>query len=75
MLARENNTTFLLELKKRKIKYIAGIAKNRKVIIATEGSAFEKIRLDNLAKSIPNQAFIPIQANARKHKNCVGGIY
>jgi hypothetical protein len=75
MLARENNTTFFLELEKRKIKYIAGIAKNRKVIIATEESAFEEIRLDNLAQSIPNQAFTRIQANARKHNNCVGCIY
>jgi hypothetical protein len=72
MLARGNNTTFLLELEKRKLKYIRGMAKNRKVIIATEGSAFEGIRLHNLAKSIPNQAFTPIQANARRHKNCVG---
>jgi SRSO17 transposase len=30
-----NNTTFLLELEKRKLKYLGGLAKNRKVIIET----------------------------------------
>jgi SRSO17 transposase len=29
-----NNTTFLLELEKRKLKYLGELAKNRKVIIA-----------------------------------------
>ena len=70
-----NNTSFLLELEKRKLKYLGGLAKNRQVIIAHEGKSQEEIRLDNLAKSIPNQAFTRIQANARKHNNCVGCIY
>lgn len=30
-----NNTTFLMELEKRKIKYMGGVATNRKVIIKT----------------------------------------
>ena len=63
-----NNTTFLLELEKRKIKYIGGIAKNRKVIIASEGGTFKEIRLDNLAKSRPSKDFTPIQLNLDKKK-------
>ena len=68
MLARGNNTTFLLELEKRKLKYIGGIARNRKVIIAPEGGVIEEIRLDNLAKSLPSQAFTPIQLNLENKK-------
>jgi SRSO17 transposase len=63
-----NNTSFLLELEKRKLKYIGGIAKNRKVIIAAKGSGFEEIRLDNLAKSLPKQAFTAIQLNLENKK-------
>ena len=68
MLARGNNTTFLLELEKRKLKYIGGIAKNRKVIIDFEGGIFKEIRLDNLAKSRPSKDFTPIQLNLEKKK-------
>jgi hypothetical protein len=63
-----NNTTFLLELEKRKLKYIGGIAKNRKVIIAAVGGDFEEIRLDNLAKSLPSEAFTPTQLNLENKK-------
>jgi SRSO17 transposase len=63
-----NNTTFLLELEKRKLKYIGGIAKNRKVIIASVGVTFKEIRLDNLAKSLPSKNFTPIQLNLEKRK-------
>jgi hypothetical protein len=31
-----NNITFLLELEKRKLKYLGGLAKNRKVIIENQ---------------------------------------
>jgi hypothetical protein len=44
MLARGNNTTFLLELEKRKLKYLGGLAKNRKVIIETSAKKREEIR-------------------------------
>lgn len=63
-----NNTTFLLELEKRKLKYIGGIAKNRKVIIASVGGTFKEIRLDDLAKSVPSKDFSPIQLNLEKKK-------
>jgi hypothetical protein len=33
-----NNTTFLLELENRKLKYLGGLAKNRKVISVTQAN-------------------------------------
>jgi hypothetical protein len=64
MLARGNNTTFLIELEKRKLKYLGGLAKNRQVIIAHQEKGQEEIRLDNLARSLPDKAFIPIQVRS-----------
>ena len=63
-----NNTTFLLELEKRKLKYLGGLAKNRQVIIAHEGKSQEEIRLDNLAQLLPSEAFTPIQLKLEKIK-------
>jgi hypothetical protein len=69
MLARGNNTSFLLLLEKRRLKYIGGLAKNRQGIITQSEKTQEKIRLDNLAQSLPAQAFTPIQLNVEKKKN------
>ena len=44
-----NNTTFLLQLEKRKLKYLGGLAKNRKVITEIETNKREEMRLDKLA--------------------------
>lgn len=63
-----NNTTFLLELEKRKLKYIGGLAKNRKVIIEIGISQREEIRLDKLAKSLSPKDFTPVQINLDKLK-------
>jgi hypothetical protein len=63
-----NNTTFLLELEKRRLKYLGGLAKNLLVIIKTEANVREEIRLDNLAKSLPAIAFTPIKLNLDKPK-------
>jgi SRSO17 transposase len=63
-----NNTTFLLELEKRKLKYLGGLAKNRKVIIETEANKLQEIRLDQLAQSLPAEAFTPVQLNLDKPK-------
>lgn len=63
-----NNTTFLLELEKRKLKYLGGLAKNRKVIIENEANKREEIRLDKLAESLPAEAFTPVQLNLDKPK-------
>jgi SRSO17 transposase len=56
-----NNTSFLQELEKRKLKYIGGIAKNRKVIVQKVADKKEEIRVDNLASSLPSEAFSKIQ--------------
>jgi SRSO17 transposase len=63
-----NNKTFLLELEKRELKYIGGLAKNRKVIIAHESNARVEIRLDTLAESLPEDAFIPIELQLENKK-------
>ena len=46
-----HNTNFLKALEERKLKYLGGVAKNRKVIIEKEGGGEEKIQLEQLAKS------------------------
>ena len=61
-----NNTTFLLELEKRRLKYLGGLAKNRRVIIAHEGNSQEEIRLDNLAQALNTEAFTQVQVNLEK---------
>ena len=58
-----NNTSFLQELENRKLKYIGGIAKNRKVIIQKTENETEEIRVDNLTKALPVEAFTKIQLN------------
>ena len=68
MLARGNNTSFLLSLEKRRLKYLGGLAKNRQVLITQSEKTQEKIRLDNLAQSLPAQAFTPIQLNVENRK-------
>jgi SRSO17 transposase len=64
-----NNTTFLLELEKRKLKYLGGLAKNRKVITHRESNQGEEIRLDNLAQSLAAKDFTLVQLNKDKPKN------
>jgi len=63
-----NNASFLQELEKRKLKYIGGIAKNRKVIIQKSGDGKEEMRVDNLASSLPSEAFTKIQLGQGKPK-------
>lgn len=63
-----NNTTFLLELEKRELKYLGGLAKNRKVVMATLANQRQEIRLDKLAESLPSVAFKEIQLNLDKPK-------
>src|SRR4028118_1160318 len=63
-----NNTPFLLELEKRKLKYLGGLAKNRKVIRETKTNKREDIRLDKLAESLPIEAFTSVQLNLDKPK-------
>ena len=64
-----NNSRFLKELETRKLRYIGGVAKNRKVIVQLEQNEKRKeIRLDELAKTLNNEAFTAIQLNLDKPK-------
>lgn len=56
-----NNTSFLQELENRQLKYIGGLAKNRKVIIQKTVDETEEIRGDNLASCLPVEAFTKIK--------------
>jgi SRSO17 transposase len=56
-----NNTSFLQGLESRQLKYIGGIAKNRKVIIQKNLNEKEEIRVDKLASSLASEAFTKIQ--------------
>ena len=61
-----NNTTFLIELEKRKLNYLGGLAKNRKVKIVNQAEISEEIRLDKLAESLPKKAFTQNKINLEK---------
>ncbi len=63
-----NNTSLLLELEKRQLKYLGGVAKNRKVTINHQENIQQTIRVDELAQSLPIEAFTKIQLNLDKPK-------
>lgn len=63
-----NNTSFLLELENRQLKYLGGLAKNRKVTVNQLDNGKQTIRLDELAQSLPEEAFTEIQLNLDKPK-------
>ena len=63
-----NNTSFLLELEKRQLKYLGGVAKNRKLTINHQQNIPQTIRVDELAQSLPVEAFTEIQLNLDKPK-------
>ena len=62
-----NNTSFFLELEKRQLKYLGGLAKNRKLTV-NQDNIQPKIRLDELAQFLPQQAFTEIRLNLDKPK-------
>jgi hypothetical protein len=62
-----NNTSFLNELEKKKLKYLAGIAKNRKIIIK-DRSDCRPIRLDEYAKSLKPEDFQEVLINLERPK-------
>ena len=62
-----NNTSFLKELEKRKLKYLGGIAKNRKVTLKKEG-VIQSMRIDKLAESLPKEVFTEVEINLDKPK-------
>ena len=62
-----NNTSFLKELENRKLKYLGGIAKNRKVTLKNK-EAIASMRIDKLAKSLPKEAFTEVELILDKTK-------
>lgn len=63
-----NNTNFLSQLEERNLKYLGGIAKNRKVKLEKTGNAKETIRVDELAASLSKRDFTEVQLAIEKTK-------
>ena len=63
-----NNTPFLLKLESRQLKYLAGLAKNRKVILNDNDNIQQTMRLDDLAQALSQEAFTEIHFNLDKPK-------
>ena len=63
-----NNTSWLLELEKKQLKYIGGIAKNRNILVKTKSKNLEEIRLDEYAQWLSSEEFKEIQINSEKPK-------
>ena len=63
-----NNTNFLKELEKRKLNYLGGLAKNRKVKVVNLKELTEEIRLDTLAESLPKEAYTQTTINLEKSR-------
>jgi SRSO17 transposase len=63
-----NNTSFLLELEKRQLKYLGGIAKNRKITISISENDQQTIRIDELAQSLSKDDFTKVELNLDKPK-------
>ena len=61
-----NNTSFLVELEKKNLKYIGGIAKNRNILVKTKSKNLEKIRLDEYTKWLSSEEFKEIRINTEK---------
>ena len=62
-----NNTSFLIELEKRKLNYIGGIAKNRNISINKDNN-IASMRIDELAQSLSKEAFTEVTLNLDKQR-------
>ena len=63
-----NNVSFLLKLENRQLKYLGGVAKNRKVTVNEKQEIQKTIRLDELAQALPQEAFTEIKLELDKPK-------
>jgi SRSO17 transposase len=64
-----NNSRFLQELEIRKLRYIGGLVKNRKILVQLEhGLERKEVRLDELAKSLNSEVFTAIQLKLEKSR-------
>ncbi len=61
-----NNTSFLKDLEARKLKYIGGIAKNRKILIKDSAGKIEAMRIDEYARWISSEEFQKIEIPGEK---------
>lgn len=55
-------------MEKRNLKYLGGLAKNRKVRVVSETESSEEIRLDTLAQSLAEDSFTEVILNLEKPK-------
>ncbi len=63
-----NNTNLLEKLEQKKLKYIGIIAKNRLVKLVKEGSIESEKRIDEIAKSLPQESFEEIKIGKNREK-------
>jgi len=56
-----NNTNFLSQLETRNLKYLGGIAKNRKIKLERNGNSQQSIRVDELAASLSIEELTEVQ--------------
>ncbi len=61
-----NNTSFLKELEKKKLKYIGGIAKNRNLVFKNKSGKTDTIRIDEYAQWISDEEFKKIEIPGEK---------
>lgn len=61
-----NNSSFLKQLEIRKLKYLGGVAKNRKVTRKNESGIDVEMRLDAIAKGLTCQELTAVHLNLEK---------
>jgi SRSO17 transposase len=61
-----NNSDFLNKLEEKNLKYIGGIAKNRKVKQVKDGKIEEEKRIDEIAESLPKDEFKIVELGEKK---------
>ena len=70
-----NNTTFLKKLEDRKLNYLGGVAKNRKIIITKPQEVELETSLQELAKSFSPDVFQRVIINTEKPKTVFVTIF
>lgn len=61
-----NNSSLLNELEEKKLTYIGGIAKNRKVLVIKNGQVTEIKRIDEVAKLLEEKEYEIVKINEQK---------
>lgn len=63
-----NNVNLLQELENRKLKYLGGVARNRKIIISNDSGGEKESRIDEFAKSLSSDEFEKVTLFLEKQK-------